>query len=156
ALRERRGTREVAAGSRLPGSAQLLPFLVEHLEAERPHARPRTDLAPERHLLPVPRGLRKRETPRIVRGLLLAARREEAALPPLRARAVAAHEPEEHVAAGGAVDAERGLADVLRLLRPRDPEHLVGRVRLVAVLGQPDVLARPGLLHLGQEPLERG
>ena len=50
-----------------------------------------------------------------------------------------------------AVDAERRLADQLRLPLLRDP---VG-ARLVAVLGQPDPLRAERTAHLGEQPLER-
>src|SRR5512133_4124259 len=84
----------------------------------------------------------------VVRRLLLAGRREEAGLPAAEAAFVAEQEPEHHRDPRiSACDRVR-LRQVLGLLRPRDPERPVRRARLVAVLGDPELLVP---VELGQQ-----
>ena len=59
---------------------------------------------------------------------------------PRRRRLVLEQEPEHHVDARVLARDRERLRQVERLLRPRDAEERVGRVRLVAVLGDPDPL----------------
>src|SRR5215207_3397578 len=84
----------------------------------------------------------------VVGGLLLAGCSEEAGLPATEAAFVAEQEPEHHrdprVLAGHRVR----LGEVLGLLDPGDPEGLVRRAGLVAVLGDPELLVA---VELGQE-----
>ena len=70
----------------------------------------------------------------------------EAGLPARRVRLVAHEEPEHHVDARVLARDRIRLRQVLRLLRLRDAERLVGRIRLIAVLGDPEVL-RPVVLR---------
>ena len=84
------------------------------------------------------------------RGLLRARRGEQAGLPAVvhEPPLVAEQEPEEHVDARMPLRDPERLRQVLRLLAPRDAEELVRRVRLVAVLGDPDPLVAVEARHL--------
>src|SRR5919201_3040597 len=92
---------------------------------------------------------------RAVRRLLLALRRQEARLPPSRARVVAHQEPDEDVDASVRTRDSNRLPHVRGLARERDAEEPVGRVRLEAVLGDPDrLVALPQLVDLADEVVD--
>src|SRR5262245_6026313 len=78
---------------------------------------------------------------RVVRRLLLARGREEAGLPAAEAPLVAEQEPEHHRDPRVLARELVRLRQVRRLLDPRHAEEPVGRTRLVAVLGDPQLLA---------------
>ena len=84
----------------------------------------------------------------VVRRLLLAGRREEAGLPAAEAAFVPEQEPEHHrdprVLAGDRVRLASGTWPAC----PGDAERLVRRARLVAVLGDPELLVA---VELGQQ-----
>src|SRR6478672_13412369 len=88
----------------------------------------------------LPRVLVWQAPERVVGGLLLPADGEETRLPAAQPALVAEQEPEHHrdvrVLAGELVR----LRQVLRLLDPGDAERPVRRARLVAVLGDPELL----------------
>src|SRR5436190_6491947 len=75
-----------------------------------------------------------------VRRLALAAGREEAGLPAREPRLVPEQEPEHHRDARVAPGDLVRLRQVTRLLDPAHAEERVGRLRLVAVLGDPELL----------------
>src|SRR5204863_9401520 len=81
---------------------------------------------------------------REVGGLALAAGGEEAGLPAREPRLVPEQEPEHHRDARVAPGDRIRLRQVLRLLGPAHAEERVGRLRLVAVLRDPELL-RPVL-----------
>src|SRR4051812_3835601 len=75
--------------------------------------------------------------------LSLATHRDHAGLPAvLHAAVVAQEEPDQHVDLRALPHHRDRLGEVLRLLRVRDAVDGVGRLRLVPVLGDPEVLAR--------------
>ena len=73
---------------------------------------------------------------------------------PDRAGLVAHQEPEEQVDPRVEARIAVRLAQVLRLLRQRDAEEPVGRVRLVAVLGDPDPLVSVEPRQLSDQDVE--
>ena len=83
-----------------------------------------------------------------------AARGEQARLPPLAdedARLVAKQEPEQHVDPRTPLCDPVRLRQVLRLARGGDAEDAVGRIGLVAVLGDPDPLVPVEPRHLADQ-----
>src|SRR5262245_3925606 len=75
--------------------------------------------------------------------LSLSTHGDDARLPSVADPAVVAEEePDQHVDAWVLADYRNGLRHVLGLLRVRDAEDPVGRLGLVAVLGDPEVLPR--------------
>src|SRR5204863_9016056 len=88
------------------------------------------------------RYLRERQGERRPRRLRDAVLRVQAALPAADRRLVLDEELDQHRRAGLLPDAQRRLPDVLRLLPVRDAEPAVRRLRLIAVLRQPQLLAR--------------
>ena len=87
--------------------------------------------------------------------LLLPGCGQEAGLPSDREiRVVAEHEPEHQVDARVLASDRERLAQIARLLRPRDAEEAVGGIRLPAVLGDPDALLAPELVHGGDERVD--
>src|SRR5438034_5989632 len=84
-----------------------------------------------------------------VRRLLLAHGGEEAGLPAAEPALVAKQEPEHHRDPRVRARHLVGLRQVLGLLGPGDAEEPVGRTRLVAVLGDPELLVP---VETGQEP----
>src|SRR5204863_1522710 len=113
----------------------LAPQLLEHVLLP---AAPGPDLTPERGAGLRPLLDRQRELKRLVRRLLGAGEGEHAALPAADVGLVLDEVVDQEVDARREVGAHRGLAHVERLPRRRDAEELVGWVRLVPVLGQPD------------------
>src|SRR5205814_3774422 len=107
--------------------------------------------------LAAPGDLRERKRIGAERRFHLAATREEATRPPPRVRLVAYEEVDQQVHARCEVGAERGLAYVACLQGVRDSEPSARRLRVVAVLGQPDPRARSEVaLHLCDQLGERG
>src|SRR5437764_6402381 len=86
--------------------------------------------------------------------LLLAAHRLEAGLPAAQVRVVLDEEPEHHVDARVLPRDRVSLRQPLRLRRHADAEVPVGRIRLVAVLGDPQVLRPVELGQLGNEDVD--
>src|SRR5215211_1544955 len=87
----------------------------------------------------------------VVRRLLAAGRRDETRLPTGKPALVAEQEPDEHLDAPVLPRDREGLREVLRLLLRRDAEEAVGRIRLVAVFGDPDRLAAEAPRHLADQ-----
>src|SRR5262249_27447406 len=103
-------------------------------------AEPWAYLAPEGRRAPAPADLREREHEGEERGLDHLAGGEEAARPAPDDGLVADQEVDQQVDPGSLVNAPGRLGQIARLERGRDPPVHVGRIRLVGVLGQPDVL----------------
>src|SRR5919198_6094948 len=143
--RPEHGPPEEAARGRARGPAVPGPAAVDELlEPVRTPPMTRPDLAPEEGLRPVPRLLRERERERPVGGLRDSRDAEQAALPAGELGLVADEEVDQDVDPGREVGAERGAAHVLGLELVGDADVPVGRVRLVAVLGEPDPLRPEG------------
>ena len=79
----------------------------------------------------------------VERRLLLAGAGQQPGLPAAEPRLVAQQEPEHHVDPRVLAGDRVGLLHVRRLLGVRDAEGAVRRVRLVAVLGDPEPLVAP-------------
>src|SRR5712691_504105 len=87
--------------------------------------------------------------------LLLPCRGQEAGLPPDREiRVIAEHEPDHHVDARIGPRHRVRLAHVSRLSGKRDTEEVVGRAGLPTVLGDPDPLLAPELVHSRDERVD--
>src|SRR5512133_3098865 len=92
---------------------------------------------------------------RVERRLFLARVRHYARLPTVRdVRVVLQQEPEHHVDARIRPRDRVRLRQVTRLLRPGDAEEPVGWIRLVAVLGDPQVLRAPERRELGEQGVD--
>src|SRR5438270_10621105 len=103
------------------------------------------DLAPEEGLRALPALLRERERERAVGRLGDPRDAEQAALPAGERRLVADEEVNQDVDPRREVGAQRGAGNVLGLKLVGDADVRVGRVGLVAVLGEPDPLRAEGL-----------
>ena len=89
------------------------------------------------------------------RRLRAAARRDEAALPACGVRLVLVEVLDQHVDVRRRVGAVRRVGEVARLQCRRNAEVAVGRIGLVAVLGQPDPLPTERPADLADEPVDR-
>ena len=89
------------------------------------------------------------ELPRVPEG-------EQAALPAADVLLVAHEEVDQQVDARRPVRAQRRLGEVTGLCRLRDAEHPVGRIGLVAVLGEPDALRPERARDEREQTLEVG
>src|SRR5215210_2051837 len=90
----------------------------------------------------------------VVRRLLATARRHEARLPAREVALVAQQKPDEHLDARVLARDRERLRQVLRLPLQRDAEDAIRRVRLVAVLGDPDRLAPVEARHLADQDVD--
>ena len=152
ALRRVERDRESSDAVRLPvRPGPVPPAAVRDLHPVGARALARTDLPPQRRARAAPPDLRERKAKSDVRGLGDAAHREEAALEAVELRLVAdrnwisSDTPESWYARSA--DSPTYVACRLGAT----PKH-VGRIRLVAVLGQPDRLAAEVVLHLPRQP----
>src|SRR5579864_7756542 len=87
-------------------------------------------------------------------GLLLAGDGLQAGLPAAEVWLVLDQEPQEHVDARVLPRHRVDLRQVRRLLRPAHAEGRVGRIRLVAVLGDPEMLRAVQLRDLGEQHVD--
>ena len=98
--------------------------------------------------------LGQRGSERLERGLPPTVRGDEPGLPARRVALVLEQEPEQHVDPRMRLRDRERLPHVPRLRRPRDTENHVRRVRLVAVLRQPDPLGAVEPSQLGDEVVD--
>ena len=122
--------------------ADRLPHvLTKHLEPVRlPPGPPVADLAPHHRLEPDAPHLCERQLEPLQRGLRPVVREDEPGLEAAEHELVAVEVLDQHRDPRQPPRAHRRQAEQRRLPLRRDTEERVGRIRLVAVLGQPDRL----------------